>query len=147
MMTSQLDRYSELRSSLSDWIDRVEDPSSFVSFSEGYDVLWRAELDRQGVRDAMSAMEVPATMSSVHNELVSVVDDGIAAVAAAYQGTLDADTCTGCYYADTSGWQRFRAESPRITRAYGRAIRRWERQMTSAVAGAENRQLPDRPEV
>jgi hypothetical protein len=147
-MTTQLDRYGELRGSLSDWIDRVEDPSTTVTYDEGYDVLWRAEMDRQEVRDAMSKLSVPAELSTSHNELVSVLDDGIAAVSAAYEGLLDADFCSfGCYYKDTPGWQRFRSESSRITDAFGVAVEQWESELVQAEAAAENTRLPKQPAV
>jgi hypothetical protein len=147
-MTTQLDRYGDLRGSLSEWIDRVEDPGTVVTYDEGYDVLWRAEMDRQEVRDAMSKLTVPAELSTSHNELVSVLDDGIAAVSAAYDGLLDADFCSfGCYYKDTPGWQRFRSESSRITDAFGVAVAQWENELLEAETAAENTRLPKQPSV
>ena len=63
-MNAQFERYSALRESLADWIDRVEDPATFVTYAEGYDVLWRAQTAREAVRDAMNALTVPSTPTS-----------------------------------------------------------------------------------
>ena len=77
-----------------------------------------------------------------------MLDDGIAAVSAAYDGLLDADFCSfGCYYRDTHGWQRFRTESSRITDAFGVAVEQWESHLAQAEATAENVRLPKQPAV
>lgn len=148
-MTSQLDRYGALRASLSDWVDRVDDPSTGVTYDEGYDVLWRAESDRTAVRDAMRELHVPAALSGPHNSLLSTIDDAILAVSAAYQGASDAQWCqvSTCYYEDTPGWQRFSAESARITTAFSSALEAWQGAVGEARAAVEQEQLPARPEV
>lgn len=147
-MTRLLDRYSGLRAGLSDWIDRVEDPSQFVTYDEGYRVLSEAQYQRQLVRDDMSGLTVPPDVSSAHNVLIGVIDDAIEAVGAAYEGTSDAQYCaTTCYYADTPGWQRFAAESDRITEAFDSAVESWQAATRTVVARARAIQPPARPTV
>ena len=148
VMNTQLQRYGVLRASLSTFIDRVDDPSDFVTYSEAYDVLWRAETDRIAVRDAMNELVVPASMSGRHSELVAVIDNAILAVSSGYRGLSDAEYCTfACYYKDTPGWARFSSESARITDVFAQAVEAWEVAVVDAQTEAENRVLPERPEV
>jgi hypothetical protein len=95
-----------------------------------------------------SSDQGPAEPSTAHNDLVSVLDDGIAAVSAAYERFLDAESCSlGCYDKDTPGGQKFRSESSRITEAFGVAVEQCERDLVQAVAAAENTRLPKQPAV
>lgn len=147
-MEAQLRAYSSLRSDLSDWIERVERPGSYVTYDEAYSVLSQAQWDRQLVRDAMNGLSVPETVQSSHAALVGVVEDAIAAMQAAYDGATDSDFCvTSCYYADTPGWQRFSSESGRITEDYGVAVENWRTAIKSAEAGVAARTLPRMPRV
>jgi hypothetical protein len=87
-------------------------------------------------------------VTSRHAALVAVVDDAIAAVSAAYQGTFDADFCTyTCYYKDSPGWQLFTSESGRITDEYAAAVGAWRRAVSAADRAVRNRTLPERPVV
>lgn len=147
-MDRLLDRYAGLRADLSNWIDRVEDPSTYVTWDEAYRVLSNAQWDRQAVRDEMSGLTVPPSLSTEHNEVLTVIDDAIEAVAAAYEGLSDAQSCvTSCYYANTPGWRRFQSESDRITTAYESATNAWSQAIQSELARIEGMRPPDRPEV
>lgn len=147
-MNRLLGRYAGLRQDLSVWIDRVEDSSNYVTWDEAYRVLSDAQWQRQAVRDEMSGLTVPGRLGFAHNQVLAVIDDGIEAVASAYEGVSDAQSCgTSCYYADTPGWQRFQAESDRITGAYEDARSAWARAIARAVALTQARQPPPRPDV
>jgi hypothetical protein len=146
-MNTQLQRYSSLRSDLAGWIDRVES-GAYVTYDEAYTVLSQAQADRQVVRDAIGALTPPASVVAAHTDLLTVIDDAIAATQAGYDGVLDSDYCgTSCYYADTPGWQRFSTESPRITTAFSDAVGAWESALAEAEASIENRTLPTKPIV
>lgn len=147
-MEAQMRAYSALRSDLSEWIERVESPSAYVTYDEGYSVLSQAQWDRQMVRDEMNGLAVPAEVQGAHAQLVVVVDDAIAAVQSAYDGVDDADYCiNSCYYKDTPGWINFRAESGRITDAYRTADETWQAAVGGAESALAKRDLPRRPQV
>jgi hypothetical protein len=58
-MEAQMREYSALRSDLSQWIDRVEDPTITVTYDDAYAELSQARWDRQAIRDQMNASSVP----------------------------------------------------------------------------------------
>jgi hypothetical protein len=147
-MEAAMRRYSTLRSDLSDWIDRVESPNAYVTYDEAYSVLSQAQWDRQVIRDEMNGLPVPADVRAAHGELVSVVDDAIAAMQAAYDGATDSNYCmTSCYYKETPGWTRFSSESGRITEAYRTADQGWQAAVAAAKSSVESRTLPRKPQV
>jgi len=147
-MEGAMRRYSTLRSDLSEWIDRVESPSSYVTYDDAYSELSQAQWDREMIRDEMNGFAVPDDVRAAHGELVGVVDDAIAAMQAAYDGATDSDYCiTSCYYEETPGWTRFSAESGRITEAYRAAEQSWQAAAAAAKGGIETRQLPRKPHV
>lgn len=147
-MDGQLKTYSSLRGELSNWIDRVEDPTNFVSYEEGYRVLSQASSDRYTVRDTMNRLDKPGEVVEAHQALLAVIGSGITAVDAAYSGLADAEYCeTVCYYKDSADWQTFRSESARITAAYAAAVSAWQGRMSSIESSISNRQLPEKPEV
>ena len=147
-MDAQMHRYSALRVDLSDWIAMVEEPSSYVTWSDAYTALYDAEWQRQQVVDAMTALDVPQQAQNDHAELVAVIDDAIEAVRSANSGVSDAEYCTNsCYYKDTPGWTRFSAESERIAKAYGSAVDAWETMISGATAEIQQRPLPEQPRI
>ena len=147
-MDGQLATYSALRSELSQWVDKVADPSSSVTYTEAYEVLSRAAEERYTVRDKMSSLTIPPEVITAHRELISVVSDGIAAVDSAYEGASDSNFCvTTCYYRDTPGWRRFSAESTRITQAFQSALASWEGSVAGAERTVARRPLPKHPTV
>lgn len=147
-MEAQMRAYSALRGDLSEWVQRVEDPSAYVTYDDAYAELSQAQWDRQAIRDEMNGLAVPAEMEGPHAELVPVVDDAITAMQAAYDGATDSDYCiTSCYYKDTPGWTRFRAESSRITDAYRAADENWQAALAGAESSIANRTLPRKPVV
>lgn len=147
-MDGQLSTYSALRGELSQWVDKVAAPDSYVTYDEAYDVLGRAASDRYTVRDKMNSLTVPPQVMSAHRALVSVIDDAISAVDAGYEGASDSNYCvTSCYYRDTPGWRRFSAESARITQAYQDAQRAWEARVSAADREIDRRPLPKEPVV
>ena len=147
-MDGQLRTYSSLRGELSNWIDRVEDPSAYITYDEAYTVLGQASSDRYTVRDTMNKLDKPGEVVPAHQSLLAVIGSGIAAVDAAFQAFSDAQYCeTVCYYRDSSGWARFRSESTRITAAYAAAVDSWQGRVTSIESSISSRKLPDRPEV
>ena len=147
-MEAAMRRYSTLRTDLSEWIDRVESPNAYVTYDEAYSVLSQARWDRQVIRDEMNGLAVPADVQAAHGELVSVVDDAIAAMQAAYDGATDSDYCmTSCYYKETPGWTRFSSESGRITEAYRAADQSWQAAVAAAKSSVESRTLTRKPQV
>jgi hypothetical protein len=147
-MDSQLRTYSALRAELSRWVDKVDAPDSHVTYDEGYRVLAQASTGRYEVREKMSSLTVPSEASDAHRGLMTVLDDAIAAVDAAFEGTSDAEWCiTSCYYRDTEGWRRFTAESARITGAFDWAVKSWEAGVSAADRAIAGRTLPKQPVV
>lgn len=147
-MDAQLRTYSSLRGELSRWLDRVEAPDSYVPYSEAYDVLSQATFDRRQVRDEMNTLDKPAEVADLHQNLIAVIDAGIAGVQAAYEGASDAQFCvTSCFYRDTPGWRRFRADSAQITRTYGVAVESWRDRVDRVEVFISNQKLPSKPVV
>jgi hypothetical protein len=147
-MDAAMRRYSTLRSDLSEWIERVESPRSYVTYGEAYSVLSQAQWDRQTIRDEMNGLAVPDDVRAAHADLVAVVDDAIAAMQAAYDGATDSDYCmTSCYYKETPGWIRFSSESGRITEAHRAADQSWQASVAAAQSSVESRKLPRKPQV
>lgn len=146
-MNGHLREYSALRSDLARWVEKV-DSNVYVSYAEGYEVLSQAQFDRQRVRDQISALDAPGAVRDEHENLITVLDDGIRAVRAAYDGTWEADYCIStCYYRDTAGWRRFSAESARITRDYQASNSEWAAGVAEADRSVQQRPLPRKPVI
>jgi hypothetical protein len=147
-MRAELETYDGLRADTSDFVDRIEDPGSFVTYNEAYNEFSQGSLDRMDVRDAMDALTVPGEVQSAHDRLLDVVDDAIAAMDSAYSGLFDAQWCTSsCYYRNTPGWQTFSDESDRITSEFDSATGAWEAAVEAAESSIQDRALPVKPRV
>ena len=147
-MRAELEAYDDLRGETSDFVDRIEDPGSFVTYNEAYDEFSQGSLDRMDVRDAMDALTVPGEVQSEHDRLLDVIDDAVSAMDSAYSGLLDAQWCTStCYYRNTAGWQTFSDESDRITGEFDSATGAWEAAVEAAKASIQDRALPVKPQV
>ncbi len=148
---SQVKTYEQLRVDLGRFTDRVEDPTTDVSYFEAYQFLSQAAEDRQFVRDAMVGMDVPAGVRGAHQSMVSAIDRAISAVQSAYDGLEQSQDCyynDECpYYRDTSGWQRFQSESEAISKSYSSAMSKWEGAAAAEKAAITNRTLPAKPAV
>ena len=159
---AQAARYSSLRKSMQDFVDRVD--TSVVTFDEAYSTLADASSQRSDVRANLAAINPPAAAAAAHNGLLSVLDTAVSAVSDAtdgirqYQSSAYYDSSYYCdsyycdpsyrvYYKDTPGWQTFVSKSDSITASYDGALRAWE----SAVAGERARinaiALPPKPSV
>lgn len=147
-MDTQIRRYAELRAHLSEWIDHVEAPGSYVTYSDAYIELYDAESSRQTVLDDMTALTVPGALQDEHSRISALVQDAVSAVRSAYSGLSDAEYCVNsCYYADTPGWAHFREESRRITSAYDSAVGAWRTAIDRTRTEIEKRAMPTMPVV
>jgi hypothetical protein len=147
-MSGYLDQYSRLRSEMSDWIAKVD--SEGVTFREAYDVLGEASTDRQRVRDGIAALDAPAALAEEHNALLGVIDEAIAAVDAAIEGTADyqfdfADEYAS--YRDAPGWERFTTSSSAISGRYAAARAAWAAERDRERQRIAERGVPKRPEI
>lgn len=146
-MNGHLREYSALRSDLARWVEKV-DSGAGVTYAEGYEVLSQAQSDRQRVRDRISALRPPGEVRDEHEHLIDVLDDGISAVRAAYDGTWEANYCVStCYYRDTAGWRRFSDESARITGDYQASASEWTAGVAAADREIQQRALPRKPVI
>jgi hypothetical protein len=147
-MRGHVAEYSSLRSEMSTWIEKVD--SDGVTFEQAYDYLADASSSRGSVRTAIGNLDPPAAVASQHNELLATVDQAVAAVDAAYEGTvdfqfdLDEDYST---YRDAPGWETFKTESGRISGRFSRAQAAWESAIASARGTIRGRGLPEEPDL
>lgn len=58
LMEAQMRAYSALPEDQSEWVVRVEDPSSYVTYDEPYSVPSHAQWDRQAIRDELNGLVV-----------------------------------------------------------------------------------------
>jgi hypothetical protein len=147
-MRDYLGTYDELRDELSTFMAKVD--SSGVTFDDAYDFLAEASGARSRVRNGIAALDAPAALATTHNELLAVVDTGVAAVDAAWDGTADYEfDFEGEYdhYRDTPGWQSFTRDSEAIASRYAAARGSWQSQVDAARKRVRDRRIPTPPEV
>jgi hypothetical protein len=148
-MRSYLATYDGLRSSIDEWIQKVD--SEGASYEEAYDFLASASSDRASVRQSIVALDAPAALATSHNNFLGVLDSAVAAVDSAYTGIVEyeSDFFGEKYfdYKETPGWQTFRSESARVSDEYGSARATLESAIAEELRKIERRDLPPKPEV
>jgi hypothetical protein len=148
-MRGYLATYDGLRSSMDEWIQKVD--SEGATFEESYDFLASASSARAAVRQNIAALDAPAALATAHNNFLGVLDSAVAAVDSAYTGIgeYESDFFGERYvdYKDTPGWQTFRSESERVSEEYGSARATLESSILQEQRKIERRHLPPKPEV
>ncbi|MCU1371623.1 MAG: hypothetical protein JWO77_2817 [Ilumatobacteraceae bacterium] len=162
---AQASRYSSLRRTMQQFVDRVDTVG--VTFEEAYTALADAVSQRSSVRTNLAGVSPPAAAAAAHNGLLSVLDTAVSAVSDAtdgirqYQSTsyydssyycddggyYECDTSYRVYYKDTPGWQTFVAKSDSITSTYDDALRAWESAVATERARIDAIPLPPKPAV
>jgi hypothetical protein len=157
----QASRYSTLRRTLQDFMDRVDTVG--VSFDEAYAALSDAGSQRTSVRANLAGLNPPAAVAGAHNGLLDVLDTAVSAIDDAIDGTreYEASQYSSCpywdeycydddyylWYKDTPGWQTFTSKSDAITSSYDSALRSWESAVASERSRIEATPLPPKPAV
>ena len=148
-MEGFLATYDGLRSSLDEWIQKVD--SDGATFDEAYSFLASASSERASVRQSIAVLDPPASIASAHNDFLASLDAAVAAVDSAYTGIeeYEGDIFGEEYidYKDTPGWQTFRSESESVSAGYGSARASLEALITQERHKVERRQLPRKPKV
>lgn len=163
---AQVSRYSSLRKTMQEFVDRVDTVG--VTFEEAYTALGDAGSQRSAVRSNLAGMSPPAAVAATHNGLLSVLDTAVSAVSDATDGVrqfqstsyydssyycdyeyeyYECDTSYRVYYKDTPGWQTFVSKSDSITSTYDDALRAWEGAVASEEARINAIPLPPKPAV
>lgn len=162
---AQVSRYSTLRRTMQDFVDRVDTVG--VTFAEAYTALADAGSQRSSVRSNLAGISPPAAVAAAHNGLLSVLDTAVSAVNDATDGIRQfestsyydssyycddyydyyCDTAYRTYYKDTPGWQTFVAKSDSITSSYDSALRTWEGAVSSERDRINAIALPVKPAV
>jgi hypothetical protein len=145
-MQAQVDQYIELRNDLSDYMEIVDSQGS--TMEEAYAQFAEAAQGRREVRDAMLALDPPASVADEHAQVIAVISDGIDAIESAQRGLDSAECYWGyCYVEDEPAYQNFRVESKRITDSLDAALADWTTAAEAAVSDAKAMPLPPKPEV
>ncbi|WP_101523403.1 hypothetical protein [Nocardioides houyundeii] len=145
-MKVQQANYATLRRDLSSWTTVVG--SQKVTSDEALAALSLAASRREAVRDAMSALTVPAAMTQTHTTLVDVVGSAAAAVAEALDALRNDQQCKqACNYANTESWQELSAASTGITSSYDAALSAWQQAVKATRKSGKSLVLPPRPKV
>lgn len=144
---TQMERYNDLRDSTADFTERIREDFG-VTYDEAYSAFYDGISQREEVRESMNGLAPPDSVRSHHLAVVGVIDDAIAAMQAAVDGLSDSQFCYfDCYYEDTAGWQRFQAESERITDEFGDVTSAWDAAVSARRSELENLELPKKPEL
>lgn len=148
-MRGYLTTYDGLRSSMDEWIQKVD--SEGATFEESYDFLASASSERAAVRQSIVALDAPAALATAHNNFLGVLDSAVGAVDSAYTGIAEyeSDFFGEEYvdYKDTPGWRTFRSESEGVSEEYGSARATLESSILQEQRKIERRHLPPKPEV
>ena len=143
-MRVELNAYDELRAETSDFVDGIES----ATYDEAYAELSRGADDRAEVRADMDGLTVPDEVATAHDGVVTILDDAIDAMYAAYDGLFDSQWCTtSCFYNRTPAWREFSSESDRITGDFDSATAAWESAVAAAETSIRDRRLPVKPQV
>lgn len=141
-----IDRYSDARMELQDWLDGVRTYGATVS--EGYDVL-RQNVDlRTQIRTELAALQAPKAFAGDVQALLGVMDDAIAATGTAVRG-IDEYLFSYQYRSvfETPGWHTFQSASDAIGDAYAVAVSDYETHKRNEIRRLSKvTPLPDLPE-
>jgi hypothetical protein len=148
---AQTERYAGLRSSLSEFADRLENGRG-TTYSISYGEFGAAAAQRREVHSAMSALVPPTDLVPAHTAILIAVQDSAAAVQAGTRGIeqYQFDYCYyNCYYTieATPGWQEFSRKSDQADAAFTGGVGSWDAAVAAEQARIAGITTPARPAV
>lgn len=143
-----LKSYENLRNSTAKWLADAQRASS-ISVGSTTTYLQSARDDREDIRDTLVALDPPAELQDVHNEIISSLELGIDGIENLLDGMSALSGCSGtrCTLSRNSGYNAFLSASSTNTARFDRAYEEWQATATGLRAEIEGMQVPTKPVV
>lgn len=148
-VNAQMEDYATGREALGDFTDELE--AGTADLYDAAAVFSSAVGDRESIGFGLRNVPQPDGVQAQHDALLGLVDRGISAATAGYDGVTEATSCfdpADCPdYTETAGWRTFLKESEEISKQYAPVLTGWQKAVAGARTALEARSLPTEPDL